>query len=311
MPWRLRSAPQPDSWFGLPPARLAAELDLVAELGVELVRFELPWALIEPEPPARAAGRWEAADAIVEGCRSRGLEPVPVLIWTPPWAAEAPNLPPREPGWFAEFAAAAAARYRERARWYELWNEPNLARYWEAPIRHYAAGILRAGSTGVRAADPDARVVLAGLAQGGGLGEVLAVETGAFDAAALHYYPPRRLAGWRARPERAVAAFRETLARAGLAHLPVWLGEVGGMAGASSPRDDNPVSGPRGQVRLLRRAVERARADAVLWYTLRDHDVCEVRGPVKRTTWGLYDRELRRRPVARVLSAYGRRAVTQ
>lgn len=297
MPWRLRGAPQPDSWFGLPRETVEAELALVAQLRLSLVRFELPWALVEPAPSRR---QWSRADTLVYGCLERGLIPVPILIWTPAWAARAENLPPCDIGWFAEFAAAAARRYSAVAHW-EIWNEPNLTRYWGGSLADYAAGVLRAGAAAIRAESPRASVVLGSLAQGGGIREILAVERTAFDVAALHYYPPRRLAGWRGRPERAVSAFRTALSEAGLDRIPVWLTELGGMAEPAQPADDSPVVGPQGQVRLFRRALRRSQAEAVLWYALRDHVVHEASGPVKFIGWGVFDSKLRPRPLAAAL----------
>lgn len=300
MPWRLPDRPQPGSWYAQPPAALGADLDLIAGLGVRLVRFELPWNLVQPQRPARAAPDWTRCDLFLEGCARRGLEPVPILLWSPYWAAPAPNLPPRDVTSFAAFAALVAHRYAARIRWLELWNEPNLERYWAGSLEEYAAGVLREGAHAVRRASDGVRVLMAGLAQGGGLGEVLAVERDAFDAANLHYYPPRSLAGWRGRPQPAVAAFRRTLAAGGRAGAGVWLSEVGGLACPSLPADGNPVVGRGGQVRLLNRAVGSG-ADAVLWYTLRDHEVHEAAGPVKRTTWGLYDLSMQPRPAASAL----------
>lgn len=302
MPWRLAERAQPGSWYTQTPAELGAELDLVRGLGVRLVRFELPWNLVQPKPPSRGRPDWARTDLFIDSCVRRGLEPLPALIWSPAWAAAAPNRPPRDTASFAAFAALVAHRYAGRVGWLELWNEPNLARYWLGSLEEYAAGILREGARGVRRASEGVRVVMAGLAQGGGLGQVLAVERESFDAANLHYYPPRTLAAWRGEPERAVGAFRRTLAAGGCAGTQVWLSEVGGLVDTSRPADASPVLGLRGQVRLLRRAV-RAGADVVLWYTLRDPTVYGAEGPIKTPTWGLFDVALRPRPAAASMRA--------
>jgi hypothetical protein len=326
MPWRLPRAPQPDAWYGLPPARVGAELDVVAGLGLDLVRFELPWALIAPERPGGAsydallAGdpgwtgyRWRPADAIIEGCAARGLTPVATVIWTPRWAraGEGWARPPLDPGWFGDFTAAAARRYAGRVKHWEIWNEPDLLRYWDGTLAEYASGVLRAGSEAVRGSSRDNLVLLAGLYDGSRLAPLLAAGASAFDVAGLHYYPPRTLPRVRNRVEAAVTGFRRTLDACGPPAVPVWLSEVGTLRRPSAPGGgDGPVSGARGQVALLARAVEGSGADAVLWYTLRDHHVHTASGLVKRVHWGLYDADLRPAPAARRLAGYSRRPET-
>src|SRR5207302_1647339 len=136
---------------------------------------------------------------------------------------------------------------------WELWNEPNLRRYWDAPLEDYATGPLREGAAALRALDPALRVVLGGLAQGHGIARILATDRESFDIASLHYYPPRRLAGLRARPEWEVAAFRRALREAGLEETPVWLTEVGGLAAASRPAAPRP--GVRSHSDSVRRSI--------------------------------------------------------
>jgi len=315
MPWRDATEAQPDSWYGIEPDRLAGELDLVAGLGLKLVRFELPWPLVAPDRPGGAlydrvaardpewpGYRWQRPEEIVDCCLRRGLVPLPIAVFTPRWAGAGQANSPPDPGLFADFVSAAAARFRGRVELWELWNEPNLRRYWNGPLADYACGPLRRGAEALRALDPAIRVVLGGLAQGHGIAEVLAHDRESFDIASLHYYPPRRLAGLRARPEWEVGAFRDALRAADLGSVPVWLTEVGGLAAPSRPTGDGgPVTGRRGQVRLATRTLDRCEVDALLWYTLRDHVVSDEAGFVKEVHWGILDAELRPRPIATVL----------
>jgi hypothetical protein len=83
----------------------------------------------------------------------------------PFWAGN----PPDNAGYFAEFLAAIANRYRGRIYAYQIWNEPNLAREWggKRPDPSGYVYLLRAAYRSIKAMDPDAIVVTAGMAPTG------------------------------------------------------------------------------------------------------------------------------------------------
>ncbi|HRT32362.1 MAG TPA: beta-galactosidase, partial [Anaerolineae bacterium] len=139
------------------PQRLEWALDLAAEGGFTWVRQRFPWSEIEPEP-----GRFEWApwDAMVAGAVERGLQLLPVLTSPPAWA----GMPP-DPEAFARFAAALANHYSAQLVYYQIWHNPNLGETWGGkadPLVY--ADLLAHAAPAIRAADPDARIVLGGLA---------------------------------------------------------------------------------------------------------------------------------------------------
>jgi hypothetical protein len=81
--------------------------------------------------------------------------------------------PPADVNEFAAFAATAVQRYAPLGvHAWEVWNEPNIAKFWapSADAEHYAA-LLKATYPRIKEADPNAVVVLGGLspaATGGG-----------------------------------------------------------------------------------------------------------------------------------------------
>jgi len=136
---------------------LGSALTRVVEGGFTWVRQPFYWSQVEPEP-----GRfdWTVSDRLVAAvARHPQLRLVAVLEDDPP-------VPPADPDRFAAFAAAFAARYGERVDYYQIWDEPNLAQHWGGdPVSPPAyADLLARTATAVRAADPDARLLLAGLA---------------------------------------------------------------------------------------------------------------------------------------------------
>jgi len=79
---------------------------------------------------------------------------------------DAPPVPPADPEQFADFARAFASRYGHQVAAYQVWDEPNLAAHWGGgPVSPPAyADLLARTARAIRSADPDALILLAGLA---------------------------------------------------------------------------------------------------------------------------------------------------
>jgi hypothetical protein len=128
----VRYGIQDDAWIVGGPGRLGERLDTLDRLGVDVVRFTLQWNEIEP---AQGRFRWRSSDRVLRGLRTRGIQPVVTLVGTPAWAngGRAPRFAPPRGKEFAAFAAAAARRYRF-VRYWLIWNEPNLRRWFEPTL---------------------------------------------------------------------------------------------------------------------------------------------------------------------------------
>ncbi|MFL0578395.1 hypothetical protein [Dietzia sp. 179-F 9C3 NHS] len=134
-------------------------------LGAGRVRIGANWGEIETEPGRR---RWEALDERVRIARQAGLDPLLVLQTVPSWVTipSGPTSPEhlRLAEGFGDFAHAVAARYGDDVDAYEVWNEPNLPRFWPEPdVTHYLE-FLRAAYGAIHRADPGATVITGGLA---------------------------------------------------------------------------------------------------------------------------------------------------
>lgn len=139
--------------------------------GFGWVRQRLDWGLLEPQP-----GRynWQMSDALVAAVVAADLVPILVLDGSPAWAraskdtgaADNPFAPPADPATFARFAATLAQRYQNRVRFYQLWDEPNIAPHWGNrlidPVGY--AQFLKITAPAIRAANPDAVIITAALA---------------------------------------------------------------------------------------------------------------------------------------------------
>jgi len=124
------------------------------------------WFEIEP---TREEWHWEYPDFVVRTAEYYGLDLIVRLDGLPAWATELAIdgvAPPDDLDDYAAFVAAVAQRYQGRIRGYIMWNEPNLAKEWGGRPPDPAAytELLRRAYEAIKAADPEATVVSAGLA---------------------------------------------------------------------------------------------------------------------------------------------------
>jgi hypothetical protein len=161
--------------------------------GVDVVRIHARWWEIAPAQEAQrkpsgfnAANHadpqynWANLDSAIAIVRSQGLKVMLTLTGPGPlWSSTQPKKKNRlwkpDPKAFADFARAAATRYKDEVDRYLLWNEPNqkgwLQPQWEKKGRtyqpvspHIYRDLVRAAQPAVKAADRGAEVVIGELA---------------------------------------------------------------------------------------------------------------------------------------------------
>ena len=138
-------------------AGLDAALTRVAEGGFVWVRQSFCWSQVEPVP---GGFDWRGSDRFMAAlARHPHLRLVAVLD-------DCPATPPFDPDRFAAFAGGFAAHYGAQVDHYQIWDEPNLADHWGGgPVNPAAyADLLARAARAIRAVDPNARILLAGLA---------------------------------------------------------------------------------------------------------------------------------------------------
>jgi hypothetical protein len=237
--------------------------------GVRLVRQTFDWSLVE-----RAPGRYDLAalDAYVSAAAAARIEVLPVLFNPPPFRSSAPRrgagraaYPPKRPASLGRFAATLARRYGHRGslwrarprlprvpiRAWQVWNEPNLPIYWGGhPDPPAYARLLAATARALKAVDPHAEVVSAGLAESrlGMPFEQFVREL--YDAGAADSLDTFALHPYAADADAALSAVERT--RELLGELdpdaPIWVTELGWASGG--PRSPFTV-GERGQAACI------------------------------------------------------------
>lgn len=266
----------------------AGEWPMMARNGVTSVRVAFYWTQGQRLGPG--AVDFAAYDPVVLAAAGAGLTVLPVVFSTPRWARADPDdaaAPPRDAADYANFLTALVGRYGpDGSLWaehpelaprpiraWQLWNEPNLSGYWsQQPFAAGYVALLKASRAALKAADPGAKAILAGLPNGWAALRQIYRAGGrqGFDAAAIHPYT--------ARPEsvpRFLREARRVMRRFGDRRKPLWVTEVSWPAAKGKVRDPIGIAtDERGQARRLARGLselarfrERLRIARVYWYT--------------------------------------------
>lgn len=172
----VMSFPSPDygvhAFLWWKPDTALRDLNLINEMGFTWVKQKFPWRDIEGIEKGQYD--WYRTDYIVDEVEKAGLKLLVRLDRQPFWSEPLDNQwqdngPPGDPADFGDFCGALAARYRGRIGAYQVWNEPNLSREWglRPPDPAGYTELLKACYTAIKAADPEAIVISAGLAPTG------------------------------------------------------------------------------------------------------------------------------------------------
>ncbi len=287
---RPMPTPTPDSPFGVSMAAgvndpaIPVALELAAGAGIRWLRVAgTEWSRVEPR---RGQFDWRAADRLINLAHDLGYGVLAPLAYTPEWASGAPEhlpagirikAPPRDLRDWEAYVEAVVSRYKGRVRYWQVWNEPDLAGFWQGTPRQYAE-LLAVTYRAVKKIDPDAYVVFGGLALGGTPGqlnsrfleEVLGDPEypGAahFDIADFHHY------GSKAEAQRRYNYIKSVLEGFGVGGRPIWVTEVGYSSDAGAG-PDHYRGGESDQAEYLRTMVPfllGLGVSRVFWFDLYD-----------------------------------------
>ncbi len=267
--------------------------------GARWIRNEISWASVEPSNVSPSEYNWRLVDSVVEPARQGGFNMVLTIHYNPGWAATnslgpIDKVPLSE---FTSFVGALVERYdgdgiddapgSPIVEHFEFYNEPdaNIAGVDDIRWGNYGkeyAQMLEAVYPTVKAANPNAKVLLGGIAydwfvEHNGpfvrsfLDTVLENGGGAyFDIMNFHQYPPFAV-NWGA-PNgpgllEKTKAMREKLAEYNL-DKPIFITE----AGMHSNLPETPENQARYVTMLYTQAVA-ANVDTLIWFMLYDPSV--------------------------------------
>lgn len=149
------------------PTARPRDLEQIRLMNFSHVKQMFPWNDIQPEPDTWL---WEKADAVVAEVDHRELQLIARIDHPPAWAIVDPatreDRVPFDVEAFAHYCGALAERYTGQIAGYQIWNEPNLQREWagHSPDAAGYVTLLQACHDAIKAADPAAIIISAGLA---------------------------------------------------------------------------------------------------------------------------------------------------
>ena len=164
--------------FGSPGAYRNAQLATEASLGFRLIRQTFDWSSIEVAP---GQYNFSVYDAFVGDAARNGITVLPIIFRAPGFrggsASGTATYPPRKYSDLGDFGAVLVKRYgpdgtfwsqnpdvpKLPIRAWQIWNEPNLKAYWKKPNPKEYAKLLKAAAKPIKAADPSADIVTAGM----------------------------------------------------------------------------------------------------------------------------------------------------
>ncbi|MDD5155910.1 MAG: family 1 glycosylhydrolase [Candidatus Omnitrophica bacterium] len=157
-PWNSFKYPDRDSW--------GKAVALMKDAGIGFVRMDFLWEDIEP---ARGEFQFEKYDNIVELLAKNNIKIVGLLNYSAPWASPTGkwNDPSGDNGPFIEYCRKVISRYKDRVKYWEVWNEPDSLTYWvrQDGLKSYCR-LLKGVYLAAKAEDPACKVLNGGLAEG-------------------------------------------------------------------------------------------------------------------------------------------------
>lgn len=207
------------SEFGVAPQ----EFKRMRAAGINWVRTDFDWLRIQ----SAKGGQWnyKRLDELIALAKKNGMNVLPILDYDVPWAT---------PAWknlelWREYVRRTVSHFRNDLRFWEVWNEENLASMWrDRPSAARYAELLKASWQEIKKIDPSLQVLFGGTA---GIPMPFieeALKAGAasgFDIMNIHPYRKDNV------PEDALVKdirdLRTLLAKYGAGEKPIWITEIG------------------------------------------------------------------------------------
>jgi polysaccharide biosynthesis protein PslG len=217
------------------------EIAMMRAAGFTGCRFDMKWDMIQPDDGN--GWKWDYFDALFAAFQREGVTPLPILDYSTRWASTAdPSVtdravwkfsPPRTEA-YARFVSEVVKRYGRYTKSWEIWNEPDSARFWKGTPEQFA-DLYSAATKAIHAVDPNAKVL------NGGISEDPHGES----------FAPKFLKAVNPRPDiyafhthdefskllKAADVNGKALRQAGLSELPIWLNEAGAATSSRSERE--------------------------------------------------------------------------
>ena len=158
-------------------SRSDEEYATLDELGAKLLRVDFRWDSIQSDPET-----WNFAnlDAYLDAANAHKANVLAVLAFdndnverSPSGSKRSCYIAPEDIPLFLEYIRRTVGRYKNRVYAWEIWNEPDMPRFWTGTAEEFYELARRTAET-VRQVHPEARIL--GAAMTSGVGAILARE---------------------------------------------------------------------------------------------------------------------------------------
>ncbi|MEK6326988.1 MAG: hypothetical protein AABM66_05595 [Actinomycetota bacterium] len=312
----------------------AQQIELTARAGATIARLGVFWGAVEPKPPVARGGRhihaynWEPVMRAYRAMLSAGIKPVVLATGTPEWArlrgwkrpgacrtrhGKDCSYPPsrRHLSDWRAFIQALIRRLPQMLA-LEVWNEPNLPRFFAprpSPARY--SRLLGAADQAARLSGDPVTILTGGLTASASqvrrgipaprfLTRIYQLTGKApFDGIGAHPYPEGR--PWVGSMTASLDRLRRVRDRFGDRATPLWITEVGVGGTSAEPGEASVTLARQGPILArMYRSAQRSDVRALIFYALRDSP---VEGP-KFEPFGVVRADLRPKPAYCYLASH-------
>ena len=292
-------------------------LNKLQAAGVTRIRMGVAWRSLETSNGVYNTAYLRKLDFAVDAAIARGIQVLAVLRSTPGWAngGREGNVPPTQAREYGDAALFVAKYFKGRVDAWEMWNEPNLTRFWTGTPTQLV-GLFKAAYPKFKLGAPGVTVLAGGLAQNDD--EYLramyaAGAKGYFDVLGIHPYtgpadaPPELPDDGNHWRFTHVAAMHDIMCSKGDCAKKIWFTEFGWSSHSNTGGEANFERGVTSQQQAdyLVRAIEFTAANypyvtMMSWFT--DHNT--TGNTVHLNNFGLLYADLTGKPAYFALKAY-------
>ncbi len=206
---------------------------MMRDAGIEFARVDFLWSDLEPQE-----GRFDFThqDHVLEILSRYGIKILATLNYNPLWRTFPWNTAPDLRA-FMLYVRAVVRHYKERVKYWEIWNEPDHETYWtpQDELVTYSQ-LLKMGYAAIKEEDASAVVLMGGLCDGGSCLRKIYLNAGreAFDIVNIHPFINPLLPNALSAMQEIHAKVLQTMVDFNDAEKPIWFTEIGCPGAAKS-----------------------------------------------------------------------------
>ncbi len=218
------------------PEKVSKAVKAMADAGVGMVRQVISWDEVECKTSAFAYTQY---DAILDALEKHNIQMLAVLCYTATCTGRAWNDAP-DPELFGNYVRQTVRHYKDRIKYWEIWNEPDQSTYWKQQdgMKVYT-DLVKLVYAIVKQEDPTAQVVLGSVSAAGPLLEMYRYGVkNYFDVINVHPFASPLREEAISQVKRIFDGVREAMMKYGDLQKPVWFTEIGcpGTAGSKNSK---------------------------------------------------------------------------